>query len=508
MVASEGPPTRSGIARTIGHLYNGLLERGHQVELVAYPNVPRLVVGEVRLSGLLLQLPRLLARVNDYDIVNLHGAAPTLSDLFLLAARLRGLRSPLVYTHHCDIQVGSLSLLNRFYNRLHHGLTGAVASELVHTTHGYAAGIGVDDRTTVIPLGMEPRRSERQRRKDRRFTVLFVGQFRPYKGADVLLRAMAQVHGSRLIMAGHGPLEAELRQLADELGVDAEFHVGLDDEGIDRLYSRAHAIVLPSVTKAEAFGLVLVEGMAAGCVPVASDLPGVREVLGRIGFTFPVGSVHGLATTLRSLRDQPALVAQISDRARSRAATFTWEQTVADYERLFQSLLIARELRSRVQDPGADLDAALAVFTAQIAETLRAERAEVLVRTDSDALCRVAATGGLSSRVGERLEREIGSLGRYVVASSESVLVNSSQRPAGLPRSDAKRLGSAAGAPLVDAQGSFGTLLVRGEREFDRRDLGALTCIARHAAAALRSSASHEATAPMPVPLRLANVRS
>jgi glycosyltransferase involved in cell wall biosynthesis len=123
MVASEGPPTRSGIARTITHLRDGFATRGHRVEVVSFPRIPRAVFGEVRLSGLLFHQRGLGRQLDEYDVVHVHGSAPTVSDVFLLFSKLRGRRAPLVYTHHCDIEVGPARQLNTLYNRLHHRLS-------------------------------------------------------------------------------------------------------------------------------------------------------------------------------------------------------------------------------------------------------------------------------------------------------------------------------------------------------------------------------------------------
>jgi rhamnosyl/mannosyltransferase len=132
--------------------------------------------------------------------------------------------------------------------------------------------------------------------------------------------------------------------------LNVEFHIGVDDDELRQLYQLAHAVVLPSVSHAEAFGLALVEGMAAGCVPIASNLPGVREVVGQTGFLFPAGDAKHLAAILCSLRDDLALVKQIGDRARVRAAEFGRERTVCEYERLITELIAWRDLKNRLVD--------------------------------------------------------------------------------------------------------------------------------------------------------------
>src|SRR6266851_789679 len=72
ILASEGPPTQSGIARTIEYMRQGLTDRGHQVDVIAHPEISRLVVHEIRLYSLLRQLPRLLSSLDAYDVIHLH----------------------------------------------------------------------------------------------------------------------------------------------------------------------------------------------------------------------------------------------------------------------------------------------------------------------------------------------------------------------------------------------------------------------------------------------------
>ncbi len=344
MVATEAPPVRGGIARSVGYLRDGFQERGHHVDVLAYPEVRRLVFGEIRLSSLIFKLPQLLRRINEYDVIDIHGATPTISDVALLFARLRGRRPIVIYTHHMEMVFMSGGFLNRAYNHLHHRLS-ARADAVVAETRDNLKLLDGSCRGVVIPPGIDLDYFSINGQKDARFTVLFIGQFRSYKGVRVLLQAMSQVKGARLLLAGQGPEEQAYRSLGAELGLDVEFHIGVDDDQLRQLYQRSHAVVLPSVSHAEAFGLALVEGMAAGCVPIASDLPGVREVVGRTGLLFPAGDANHLAGILRGLRDDPALVEQISDRSRARAAEFGRERTFFEYERLITELIARRDLK-------------------------------------------------------------------------------------------------------------------------------------------------------------------
>jgi glycosyltransferase involved in cell wall biosynthesis len=125
------------------------------------------------------------------------------------------------------------------------------------------------------------------------------------KGLDLLLtawaRVQAQVDGD-LVIAGTGPDEARVRQLADRLGVAGRVRftgwVGGADKA--RLLSASRLVVVPS--RAETFGIVAVEALAAGTPVVAFDIPCLREVVpadcGRLVQPFDVSALGSELVTL------------------------------------------------------------------------------------------------------------------------------------------------------------------------------------------------------------------
>jgi glycosyltransferase involved in cell wall biosynthesis len=136
---------------------------------------------------------------------------------------------------------------------------------------------------------------------------------------------------------------------------DVTFWGGLPDKEMIDLLRQAHVLVLPSVTRSEAFGIALLEGMAAGNVPVASHLPGVEGLVGNEGFTFPAGHVHSLREILIRLRDDPELRMHRACLSQSKAELYSWERTIFEYERVFEGLVpeSRREHEpSSVQVPG------------------------------------------------------------------------------------------------------------------------------------------------------------
>lgn len=345
-VISEAPPVHSGIATVAKELQNGLEALGHEVNVVSLQQIPRWCFGEVRISSMSIKLPWLLNEALNYDVVHLHGPVPTFSDVFLLGWNaLPGPRPPLVYTHHSQIDLPKAGPLDEVYTSTHLALA-KIADHITVTTPSYARIVArylPHNHISVIPWGAN-RRFVYYGPKPDPFTVLFVGQMRPYKGVDLLLQALKDVKNVRVDVVGNGAWMKSYQRLATALGADhVTFHGRVSDERLAELFARAHVIVLPSRRMAEAFGIVLLEGMSAGCVPVASNLPGVRDVAGLAGLTFPVNDVEGLRDAILRLRDDRQLWRRLSEKGRVIARRFTWEATSQQFHALFTALQTERE---------------------------------------------------------------------------------------------------------------------------------------------------------------------
>ena len=341
-VVTEAPPIRSGIALTVEQLAGRLEARGHEVDLISASDVGRVARGEVRLTGLAGHWSGIRERILAADVVNLHGPAPSFSDAFLLLWRTipRARRPHLVYTHHCEIDLPALGPACRLYDRVHWRLARA-ASHVVVSSDSYrriAEQRGARS-VSVVPHGLPETQAPRLP-KGPRFTVAFVGQLRPYKGAEVLLRAAARLPDVAIDIVGGGHQEAWLRRLAAELRLDNVRWLGrAANAERDRALARAHVVCLPSLTRAEAFGIVLLEGMRAGAVPVASDLPGVRDVAGATGLLCTPGDPRSLVQALVHLRDAPDDWRHRSWLSKRVSARYQWEQAAERYEQIFAGLV-------------------------------------------------------------------------------------------------------------------------------------------------------------------------
>jgi glycosyltransferase involved in cell wall biosynthesis len=123
-----------------------------------------------------------------------------------------------------------------------------------------------------------------------------VGALVPHKGHATLVRALAQLPGTGVIV-GSGPGEAELRALAANVGVSDRMQFLGQREDMEDLLASFDVLVHPSLE--EGLGQVLAEALEAGCRVVASRTGGIPEVVGEGGVLVAPGDASALAAGMR-----------------------------------------------------------------------------------------------------------------------------------------------------------------------------------------------------------------
>ncbi|HWE56295.1 MAG TPA: glycosyltransferase family 4 protein [Acidimicrobiales bacterium] len=167
-------------------------------------------------------------------------------------------------------------------------------------------------------------------------TILFVGRHEPRKGLAVLIEAMGLLGPDiRLQVAGTGPETDRLRrETADDGRIEWLGRIS-DDEKIRRVKG-ADVLCVPSL-HGESFGVVVLEGLAAGTAVVASDLDGYRNVArpGEEARMVPPGDVAALAKALDAALHEEADTAAMQARGLERAATFSMDGLAAAYVSMY-----------------------------------------------------------------------------------------------------------------------------------------------------------------------------
>ncbi len=188
-----------------------------------------------------------------------------------------------------------------------------VDSRRLHVVHNALA-----DTADVEPL---ERKSDATR-------IAFAGRLDPEKGLDVLLKAVAEVPGVNLCIAGSGDARyvGNLLRLASKLGITdrVEWLGQLAD--VRPLFASADIGVIPSLVP-ESFSLTALEMMSAALPVVASAAGGLCEVVeeGVSAILVPPGRVKPLADAIKRLASDPALRSSMAAAAKARAAHFSFD---------------------------------------------------------------------------------------------------------------------------------------------------------------------------------------
>ena len=326
------------IAASSNHHSNSIHDLGVDVRLLAnLATIKSLAVCPEALWAL---------RGVDAQILNIHHPNP-LADVSYLFSDFKG---KLVVTYQSDT--------------LGKGFLGQVSSPLLHYVLKRADAIITSSphyldsspilqsyrkKVCIIPLGIDIKPLNRDLPyRDRPVRsiphYLFIGRLVPYKGISVLIQALREIP-CNLEIVGTGPLQPELVKLARLSGVSERVSfLGnvTEEEKLSRL-AECDALILPSISRAEAYSIVLLEAMAMECPVIVSDLPsGVRMLVkdGVNGYRFEPGNAEALALTLNKLAQDPQLAAQMGRNGRRLLEeNWTIERTVEKYVKLYEQVL-------------------------------------------------------------------------------------------------------------------------------------------------------------------------
>jgi rhamnosyl/mannosyltransferase len=306
---------------------DSVIERVDGIELIRAGTVARPLKQPIS--------PDVFRHIRDFapDVIHVH--APNI--WATLAALAVGGKARIVVTHHADIvgrePVRSAALV------LYRSLVRRSAALVVSASNNQAFSRdlkGVKVAARAIPFCLEPSpfadepgfadaaRALRTARFGDRPVAAFVGRLVPYKGADRLIAALAAAPGVGAVIIGGGPSETALKRQAQALGVDDRIHfAGSCDDRTKALWLAAcDMFVLPSVTAAEAFGIVQIEAMLWGKPVIATNLPSGVPQVGQDGETcliVPPGDVPALAGAIGRLAKDPTLRDQLGQAGLSRA---------------------------------------------------------------------------------------------------------------------------------------------------------------------------------------------
>lgn len=347
-----------GMQRHVEHLFRALKDQIDFVHLVpsrdhrsghttlhGFPVIRTAslnVDGSLVLSPTLPLVARRLHRARRFDIIHLHFPDP----MSHLASMALPPAIPRIISWHADIlrhkplMLAYRSFLERSVRSAHaiivatpaHISSSAILRAQADQSKVHVVPYGFD----LAPLSRPHALADALRQRFPGVLILAVGRHVHYKGFDVLIRAMCSVDSAaRLVIVGTGPLTEAWKSLAATLGLGERIHFAglVSDEELPAYYQACDLLCLPSLTRAEAFGIVQVEAMACGKPVVSSRLGTGTEFVnvdGATGFTVDPGDPGKLSEALNHLVLDPALRSRMGNAARARAESEFSLKTMRD----------------------------------------------------------------------------------------------------------------------------------------------------------------------------------
>lgn len=375
-------PHFGGTEKYVKDLSTELVSRGNEVTIITN-NIPKEAgaplqeimdgVKVIRLKAAnFIYLPVSFFKIKlkmleGFDIVHSH--CPP----FGFTRKVRGrLKVPHIVTYHCDTTMSekflgvkmpkwvirTIEALTNFYARMILPKVDAI----INTTESYASTSPVMKNFPhyAVPIGIHFELFDDSRRKqgiseatrDRK-KVLFLGRLAANKGIDYLIHAiplvLKAVPDAKFIICGEGEEKPHVEDYIDKAGVrdHIQFLGKVNLDQMVELYSNSAMFVFPSINRLEAFGIVQLESMACSTPVIASNIPGVNNVMenGKSGILVEPRDAEGLAAAIIKILKDPDLARSMGIRGRQLVETkYNWKTIGDQIEEIYRTA-IARKKR-------------------------------------------------------------------------------------------------------------------------------------------------------------------
>ncbi len=385
------PPYYSGMGNAVFSMASGLAQLGHEVEVFTpqyyepqevkskdapveethAPELQEQIDYATRLEpslqyGNAARLHQVRNELDEFDLVHLH--YPFFGTANLVRKwKLANPDKPLVITYHMDTRApGWKGLIFKLYAHYWMPKILSVADRLIATSFDFIEASDAreiyqktKEKWVELPLGVDINRFSPQPKPTDILaelgfspdvpTLLFVGgmdQAHYFKGIPVLLEAINLLKNSHVatqtVFVGDGDLRETFEQQAGVWGLQKEvrFVRTVSDEELPLFYNLADLLVLPSINRGEAFGMVLLEAFASGVPVIATDMPGVRTVAQAAGTVTLPNDTQGLAQAIAEYVSKDTDRSAWKKKARAVAEErYAWERIVEGLDNIYQGLV-------------------------------------------------------------------------------------------------------------------------------------------------------------------------
>ena len=345
-----------GAERLMVDLLPRLREKGIVVELVVLDGTETNFYRALKLKGIAIHslgmgikamhspkcIPGLRRLIQQFDVVHTHN---TPCQLFTALAAI-GLKNPpqLVTTeHNTTNRRRKYSLLKSIdqwmYSRytqiigVSESTTQALLNYLPHLSQCQTINNGIDVDSFQQALPAEDLLQQHQGLK----RLVMAAAFRAQKDHETAIYALHHLpHEYHLLLAGDGERRRVVESFVEAQNLSHRVHFLGNRQDVAAVLKTADVVVMSS--HYEGLSLSSLEGLASGRPVVASDVPGLREIIGGAGVLFPQGDAKSLAHQIITLDKNQKLQQQTISKGLQRAMQYDISTMVQKYYDLYHRL--------------------------------------------------------------------------------------------------------------------------------------------------------------------------
>lgn len=371
------PDTQGGLEEVIRQLAKGTLALGHEVKVFTLSATAK-NIEQIEFDGIqVIRIPQWieiascnisLRGFKEFreackwaDIVHFQFPWPFGDILRLLVPS----GTVTLITYQSDI-VRQKKLL-KIYSPLMNNFLGSV-DRIVSTSPNYLKTSPVlqqyKNKTEVIPIGLdedtyplvENELLVRMKSSVGEGFFLFVGVLRYYKGLHILLDACVNAE-FKAVIVGAGPVEKELKQKAQVLGLTNVVFLGfVSNEEKAALFELCRAVVFPSYLRSEAFGVTLLEGAMHGKPLISSEIgtgTSYVNIHNQTGICVDAANAESLRNAMNKLNGDDSLCKEYGKNSRKRYEShFTGKKMAISYVELYRKLLTEKSIKQGLIEVG------------------------------------------------------------------------------------------------------------------------------------------------------------
>jgi len=278
----------------------------------------------------------LVNAIKGFDVIHVH----LFPALYQVALANTFVHKRLIYTEHSTTNKRRNKIVFRNLERIVYEKYSSIVSVSNDVQKSLMRWLNIHDhRFIVIRNGIDLKSYIIPPQKgDYPVNLLMISRFVPAKDQETVIRAMQWTDKkTHVVFVGDGETRKSCEELARKIGVAERCHFEGTQSDIPYYISKADVGILSSHW--EGFGLTAVEMMAGELPVVASDVEGLRQVIGGAGVLFKEGDDHELANNINKLIDNKEYYDSIVSLCQKRACLYDIRSTVSEYVKLYSDFL-------------------------------------------------------------------------------------------------------------------------------------------------------------------------